>query len=79
MLEARTRGKILSNTNGMRRTQVTKPGEKIEISLREGRWLIVKTPPQCALAGENPDLQEPLNPTPAANEAAIIKAKLHAN
>ena len=43
-LGARARGEILSNTKGMRRTQVTKPGEKIEISVVHGRWLIVKMP-----------------------------------
>jgi hypothetical protein len=38
------RGEILSNTKGMPRTQVIKPGEKIEVSAVHGRWLIVKMP-----------------------------------
>jgi hypothetical protein len=29
--------------------QVIKPGEKIEISLAEGRWLIVKMPPPALI------------------------------
>jgi hypothetical protein len=36
----------------MRRTQVVKPGEKIEISLAEGRWPIVKMPATAAAERE---------------------------
>ena len=30
--------KIISNPNEMQRTQVTKPGERLEISVENGRW-----------------------------------------
>jgi hypothetical protein len=45
MLELGHEEKFSARAMGWTKIQVIKPGEKIEISLPEGRWLIVKMPP----------------------------------
>jgi hypothetical protein len=43
-------GKFSAKATGWDENKVIKPGEKIEISLAEGHWLIVKVPPPAVEA-----------------------------
>jgi hypothetical protein len=55
MLELGREGKFSAKATGWDKNKVIKPGEKIEISVVHGRWLIVKMPATTAEADSHAD------------------------
>jgi sulfur relay (sulfurtransferase) DsrC/TusE family protein len=75
VLELGREGKFSAKATGWDENKVIKPGEKIEISLADGHWRIVKVPAPAVEADPNQDAFIQHYPTRPKLIASLVKSR----